>query len=160
LEHPYADAQRVAVAGLSGGGWQTILLSALDTRVTLANPVAGYSSFLTRVQYHSDLGDSEQTPVDLAMHADYTHLTAMLAPRRALLTYNLRDNCCFASAHALPPLLAAAQPIYDLLGASERLTSHVNTDPGTHNFELDNREALYRTIQQFFYSADGNEANG
>ena len=155
LEHPHADKQRVAVAGLSGGGWQTILLSSLDTRVTLANPVAGYSSFLTRVRHHSDLGDSEQTPVDLAARADYTHLTALLSPRRALLTYNLRDNCCFASDHALPPLLAAAQPIYTLSGVPERLTSHVNVDPGTHNFELDNRKALYRAIRQHFFESNG-----
>ena len=33
LEH--ADPQRVAVTGLSGGGWQTIFFSSLDTRVTL-----------------------------------------------------------------------------------------------------------------------------
>jgi cephalosporin-C deacetylase-like acetyl esterase len=43
LEH--ADPKRVAVSGLSGGGWQTILVSSLDPRVTLANPVAGYGSF-------------------------------------------------------------------------------------------------------------------
>ena len=58
LEHPNADPQRVAVAGLSGGGWQTITISALDTRVTLSDPVAGYSSLLTRTRNFSDLGDS------------------------------------------------------------------------------------------------------
>ncbi|HEX8199392.1 MAG TPA: acetylxylan esterase, partial [Isosphaeraceae bacterium] len=64
LEH--ADPGRVAVTGLSGGGWQTIFISALDPRVKLCVPVAGYSSFRTRVRHHSDLGDSEQTPCDLA----------------------------------------------------------------------------------------------
>ncbi|MFP6762470.1 MAG: acetylxylan esterase, partial [Planctomycetaceae bacterium] len=58
LEHPHADPKRVAVAGLSGGGWQTIMISALDERVTLSDPVAGYSSFLTLIHHHSDLGDS------------------------------------------------------------------------------------------------------
>ena len=76
-----ADPERVAVMGLSGGGWQTIFISSLDERVTLANPVAGYSSFKTRARHLSDLGDSEQTPNDLALYADYTHLTAMRAPR-------------------------------------------------------------------------------
>lgn len=146
LSHPHADPKRVAVAGLSGGGWQTIFISALDTRVTLANPVAGYSSFLTRIRHHSDLGDSEQTPNDMATVGDYTHLTALLAPRATLLTYNIKDNCCFASDHALPPLLDAATPIFKLYGQESRLRSHVNHDPGTHNFERDNREALYRTL--------------
>lgn len=154
LAHPNADASRVGVSGLSGGGWQTIIISSLDTRVTLTNPVAGYSSFRTRIDNFSDLGDSEQTPVDLGITADYAQLTAMLAPRSALLTYNDKDNCCFASAHALPPLLAAAEPIYKLYGKKSRLRSHRNTDPGTHNFFLDNRQALYRMIRDQWYNGD------
>src|SRR5262249_60389154 len=90
--HENADPERVAVPGLSGGGWQTIFISALDTRVTLTNPVAGYSSFRTRVRHLKDLGDSEQTPCDLATVADYTHLTAMMAPRATLLTFTSKDN--------------------------------------------------------------------
>ncbi len=58
LAYPQADPRRVAVTGYSGGGWQTIFISALDPRVTLANPVAGYSSFRTRVRHLKDLGDS------------------------------------------------------------------------------------------------------
>lgn len=154
LEH--ADPSRVGVAGLSGGGWQTILISSLDLRVTLCNPVAGYSSYLTRIDNPSDLGDSEQTPVDLGVTADYSTLTAMLAPRAALLTYNEKDNCCFASGHALPPLLAAAEPVYEQLGVSNRLRSHINHDPGTHNFLIDNRQALYRMIRDQWF--DGDEA--
>jgi dienelactone hydrolase len=154
LDHPHADVERVAMAGLSGGGWQTIIFSSLDRRVTLANPVAGYSSFKTRVEFFSDLGDSEQTPTDLAMLTDYLHLTAMRAPRPTLLTYNAKDQCCFASAHALPPLLEAAQPIFKLAGAEARLRSHVNEDPGTHNFERENREALYKMIGDHFYAGD------
>lgn len=151
LAQPNVDPARVGVSGLSGGGWQTIIISSLDTRVTLCNPVAGYSSFKTRVDNHSDLGDSEQTPVDLGATADYAHLTAMLAPRVALLTYNQADNCCFAAPHALPPLIDAARPIYKLLGKEANLHDHVNYEPGTHNYEQDNREALYRVVGQHFY---------
>lgn len=149
LEH--ADPARVAVTGLSGGGWQTIVLSALDPRVTLANPVAGYSSFRTRAVHLTDLGDSEQTPTDLGAIADYCHLTAMRAPRPTLLTKNSKDDCCFASAHALPPLLEAAQPIFKLYGREDALRWHVNDEPGTHNYEIDNRQAFYRMVGDFFY---------
>jgi hypothetical protein len=152
LSHEHADPERVAVAGLSGGGWQTIFISSLDTRVTLANPVAGYSSFVTRIHNHSDLGDSEQTPCDMATAADYSHLTAMMAPRATLLTFNVADNCCFASGHALQPLLDAAEPAFRLYSQSDRLASHVNHDPGTHNFEKDNRQALYRMLGEHFYA--------
>lgn len=152
LDHPNADASRVGVAGLSGGGWQTIILSSLDTRVTLCNPVAGYSSLRTRARFFQDLGDSEQTPVDLAGTADYDHLTAMLAPRAALLTYNLNDDCCFKADHALPPLLKAARPVFQLYGKDQFLSSHVNVEPGNHNFEMDNRQHLYAWLGEHFFA--------
>ncbi len=151
LKQPQADPQRVAVSGLSGGGWQTIFISGLDPRVTLANPVAGYSSYLTRARNGSDLGDSEQTPCDLGKFVDYAHLTAMRAPAPTLLTFNAHDNCCFAAGHALPPLLATSRPVYGLFGKTDYLLSHVNHVPGDHNFGQDNREAFYRAIGTFFF---------
>lgn len=151
LTLPNADPYRVAVSGLSGGGWQTIFISGLDPRVSFANPVAGYSSYLTRVRNNTDLGDSEQTPCDLGKYVDYIHLTAMRAPRATLLTFNAHDNCCFAAGHALPPLLASCRPIYGLFGETDRLITHVNHVPGDHNFGQDNREAFYRAIGAFFY---------
>ncbi len=151
LEH--ADAKRVAVAGLSGGGWQTILISSLDTRVALANPVAGYGGFRSNILF-DDMGDSEQAPTDMGLVADYTHLTALRAPRPTLLTYNAGDDCCFKSGHALEPLLAAARPAFALYGAEAKLRSHVNHVPGTHNFERENREQLYAAIGDFFYPGD------
>lgn len=151
LSLPEADPERVGVAGLSGGGWQTIVISALDPRVTLSNPVAGYSSFFTRGKNFGDLGDSEQTPVDLAAVADYSHLTALLAPRPTLLTYNLNDNCCFKADHALPPLLAAARPVFGLYDRQDHLRYHINAEPGDHNFQQENREALYQMIGTHFF---------
>lgn len=154
LSHEHADPQRVAVTGLSGGGWQTIFFSSLDTRVKLANPVAGYSSFVTRSQWPElDLGDSEQTPSDLATVTDYTHLTAMMAPRPTLLTYNAKDNCCFRADYAVSPLLYAAKPIFSLLDAQDHLRYHVNHDQG-HNYGQDNREAFYGMVGDFFYKGD------
>lgn len=154
LSHPQADATRVSVSGLSGGGWQTIIISGLDERVTLSNPVAGYSSFLTRIRNFSDLGDSEQTPCNLAVYADYHHLTAFRAPLPTLLTYNAKDQCCFATDHALPPLMASAEPIYRLMGKGNALRSHNNFVPGTHNYELDNREVFYKMVGDFFFPGD------
>ncbi|HVJ84037.1 MAG TPA: hypothetical protein VM452_00255 [Caulifigura sp.] len=151
LAHPNADPARVAVTGLSGGGWQTIFISSLDERVTLCDPVAGYSSFRTRSVVRADLGDSEQTPTDLATTADYALLTAMRAPRPTLLTFNDRDNCCFQSGNALPELLRAARPAFQIYGAGDKLEVHVNHVPGTHNYDKDNREAFYRMLGRHFY---------
>jgi dienelactone hydrolase len=154
LAHPNADPEKLAVTGLSGGGWQTIMISSLDTRVKVANPVAGYSSFVTRSQFPElDLGDSEQTPVDLAGVADYTTLTAMLAPRPTLITNNALDNCCFRGDYANSPLIWAARPFFALYNAADRLTYHINFDAG-HNYGQDNREAFYGLLKDTFYRDD------
>lgn len=151
LKHPNADPDRVAATGLSGGGWQTIWLSSLDTRIKLAMPVAGYSSYVTRAQFPDpDLGDSEQTPVDSGLYADYTHLTALLAPRPTQLTHNAYDDCCFRADYAAAPLLVAARPFFALYGQSDHLRYHENFDQG-HNYGLDNREALYAFLKEFFF---------
>lgn len=150
LSLPNADANRIAVTGLSGGGWQTIFLAALDERIKLAHPVAGYSSYVTRTQMPlMDLGDAEQTPSDLAAVADYTHLTAMAAPRPLLITKNANDTCCFRADYAPGPLLQAARPVYSLLGAPDKLAYFLNQGPG-HNYDRDTREAFYRFLGEHF----------
>jgi dienelactone hydrolase len=152
LTHSHVDPARIAVTGLSGGGWQTIFLSALDPRVALAVPVAGYSSFVTRAQFPNlDLGDSEQAPSDLGAWADYTALTAMLAPRPTLIVGNLHDNCCFRADYAIAPLLVAARPFFELYHHPDRLEYHISYDPG-HNYGPGNREALYAFLGRHFFT--------
>ena len=75
-------------------------------------------------------------------------------PAPTLLTFNAKDDCCFAAPHALPPLLDAARPIFALYGKEPNLRSHVNHDPGTHNYQVDNRQALYRMLGDHFFPGD------
>jgi hypothetical protein len=154
LDHPNADPERLAVTGLSGGGWQTIVISSLDTRVKLSAPNAGYSGQPPRIDVPGDTGDLEQTPCDLLTVCDYNHLTAMLAPRPALLIYNEKDNCCFATPRAKPSVYDPVVPFYELYGKRDRFELHNNKDPGTHNYEVDNRQAFYRFINKHFLPED------
>jgi len=150
LDHPHADPERMAVTGLSGGGWQTIILSSLDTRVRLAVPVAGHSGILHRLEHRSSIGDLEQVPCDLVSIADYTQLTAMMVPRPTLLIYNQRDNCCFVSGDVKPNIVDPVIPFFKQADAEDRVAYHENTDPGTHNYDLDNRQQLYRFLSKHF----------
>ena len=54
---------------------------------------------------------------------------------------------------------AVARPIYELYGKPDNLRTHVNLDPGTHNFGLDNRQQFYGMLKDFFF-ADRPEING
>jgi len=149
-DYERVDAQRLSMTGLSGGGWQTIILSALDERVAVTVPNAGYSAIDERVEYPGDMGDLEQVPPDLLTVADFSHLTAMLAPRPALLIYNDKDECCFQAGHMAESVFDPVVPVYALYGASDVFRMYVNTDPGTHNYAKDNRLQLYAHLSTHF----------
>jgi dienelactone hydrolase len=151
-DHPNTDRTRLGVTGLSGGGWQTIVLSSLDERVRVTVPVAGYSSIVSRVEAkeYGDLGDFEQSATDMFDGVDFTHLTAMMAPRPTLLIYNAEDDCCFRAAMTKPFVFDAIRPIFSLYGKQDLLNWHENRDPGTHNYQLDNRTQAYDFFSRQF----------
>ena len=151
LDHPHADPARTAVTGLSGGGWQTIILSSLDTRVKLAVPVAGHSALNQRVAHANSIGDLEQNPSDLASIADYVHLNCLMVPRPLLLIYNTRDNCCFVASTVKSNTYEPVVPFYEQGGVPDRLGYYENDDPGTHNYQQDNREHLYGFLNKHFH---------
>ncbi|PYV91125.1 MAG: hypothetical protein DMG05_08095 [Acidobacteria bacterium] len=151
-EHPHTDRNRLGMTGLSGGGWQTTILSALDERVRVVVPVAGITSLQTRVEVHryGDLGDIEQSATDLLDGQDYSHLVALMAPRPTLLIHNAEDDCCFRAPLVKPLLFDAVRPIFRLYQNEDGFEWHENRDPGTHNYQLDNRLQAYRFFTQHF----------
>ena len=151
-DHPNVDRTRLGLTGLSGGGWQTIMLSSLDERVIAAAAVAGFSPIGPKleVRQHGDLGDIEQSPTDFFQGADYTYLVALRAPRPTLLVHNAEDNCCFRAPVVKPLNYEAIKPIFKLYGKEDALGWHENTDPSTHNFDLDNRTQVYHFFSKAF----------
>ena len=150
LSHPNSDPNRVAMTGLSGGGWQTAVLGATDERISTIIPVAGHSPVWQRINCASDIGDLEQNPVDLCTVADYDQMTALFAPRPTLLIYNLRDDCCFRSRRTYQSVYKPVKPVFESLGVSDNLSFYTNSDPGTHNYESDSRRRLYRFLDDQF----------
>ena len=139
----------LGVTGLSGGAWQTGVLSGLDERVAAAAPVSGYFAFLSAIERNADVGDMEYNPPDLGI--DYTHLTALRAPRPTLLMFSAEDNYYVGRAALTKPYLYdQIRPFFRLFGKEEAFEWHENTDPGTHNYELDNRQQSYRFFSRHF----------
>ena len=150
LKHSHCDPSRVAMTGLSGGGWQTAVLSALDERVKVIVPVAGHSPVWQRVSCMADIGDLEQVPSDLCTVADFDTMTALFAPRPSLLIYNLNDDCCFRSRRTRKSVFNPVKPLYQMLKAEDDFEFYENRDPGTHNYESDSRGQLYRFLNHHF----------
>lgn len=148
---PRVDRSRIAITGLSGGGWQTIVLSSLDPRVFAAIPVAGFCSLTTAIEHPEYAGDdAEQNASDFRQGIDYAQLVAMRAPRPTLLIYNAEDDCCFRAGVVKQGVYYDIQPFFKLFGQEQSLQWHENYQPGTHNYQRDNREALYRFLNSVF----------
>jgi hypothetical protein len=99
----YALSQRsyskVVALGLSGGGWATSMIAAIDPRIQRAYAVAGsvplaFRGFLPE-------GDWEQYHLSI----DYLDIYAMAvaeAGRKNFLFYNGKDSCCFQAGGVFP----------------------------------------------------------
>ncbi|HZT31038.1 MAG TPA: acetylxylan esterase [Bryobacteraceae bacterium] len=148
-QHPQVDRARIGITGLSGGGWQAIVLGALDERILAALPNAGYLSGMS-LGGAEWVGDNEQSATDFNAVLDYMHLTAMRAPRPTLLIYNETDSCCFRAPRMKPFLYDQVRPIFRLFGAEDRFSWYANTDPGDHNYQLDNRLHSYAFFARYF----------
>ena len=140
---PQADPARLGVTGLSGGGWQTIILSSLDERVAAAAEVAGFGSLETNLTRPTDTQEVEEDATDLVQGQDYPFLVALRAPRPTLLMHNAQDDCCFLAPLVKPYVYDQTLPFFKLYHAENALRWHENVDPGTHNYQLDNRQQAY-----------------
>ena len=92
---------------------------------------------------YGDLGDVEQNGTDFLDGVDYTHLTAMMAPRATLLIYNAEDDCCYRGPLVKPLIFDDIKPFFRLYGKENLFQWYENRDPGTHNYQLYNREQAY-----------------
>ena len=148
---PQTDTARIGVTGLSGGGWQTTMLSSLDERVSVMVEVAGFGSMESNLTRPTATQEVEETATDLLQGFDYTFLAAMRAPRPTLLMHNQQDDCCFLAPLVKPYIYDQIVPFFKLYNAENSFRWHENVDPGTHNYQLDNRQQAYAFFAEFFH---------
>ena len=92
------DFKQYSMIGLSGGGWTTIIYSAIDERISDSFSVAGSMPFYLRVD-DRDIGDYEQTNIDLYQNVNYLELYVLSAygdGRKHIQIFNKNDPCCFS----------------------------------------------------------------
>ncbi len=148
---PHVDPSRIGATGLSGGGWQTVVLSALDPRVAVSVEVAGIGSKESNLTNPKDTYEIEEDAPDLMEGIDYPTFIAMHAPRPTLLVHNAVDSCCFRAPLVEPYIYEAVKPFFAAYGKSENLGWHKNYDPGVHNYQRDNRMQAYRFFSEHFH---------
>ena len=92
------DFVQYSMVGLSGGGWITVVYSAIDERISNSFSVAGSMPFYLRVD-ERDIGDYEQTNIDLYRNVNYLELYILSASgdgRKHVQIFNKNDPCCYS----------------------------------------------------------------
>jgi len=90
--------KRYSMIGLSGGGWTTVVYSAIDERISDSFSVGGSIPFYLRVDSR-DMGDYEQTNIELYKNVNYLELYVLGAygdGRQHIQIFNKNDPCCFS----------------------------------------------------------------
>ena len=90
--------QQYSMIGISGGGWTTVIYSAVDERISDTFSVAGSMPFYLRVN-DRDIGDYEQTNTDLYQNVNYLEfyvLSGYGEGRKHIQIFNKNDPCCFS----------------------------------------------------------------
>ena len=92
---------KIGMAGISGGGWTTTLVSAIDLRIDKSYPIAGSLPIYLRTSAAS-WGDWEQHHLPLYRVANYLELYILAAlekNRSQIQILNTFDPCCFSGTH-------------------------------------------------------------
>ena len=90
--------KRYSMIGLSGGGWTTVVYSAIDERISDSFSVGGSTPFYLRIDSR-DMGDYEQTNIELYKNVNYLELYVLGAygdGRQHIQIFNKNDPCCFS----------------------------------------------------------------
>lgn len=145
---PQVDPQRIGVIGHSLGGHNSIFAAVFDERIKCVISSCGFNSFpyyyegklagwshdgympRIRERYHT-------RPAEMPF--DFTELVGALAPRAFLAVSPLRD--ANFDVQGVYKCLEAARPVYELLGAGDKLQSlHPDCE---HDFPPEIREQAY-----------------
>ena len=96
------DFESYSMIGISGGGWTTILYSALDERISHSFSVAGSYPLFLRSEIRN-FGDYEQSDLNLYSKTNYLELYILGASgnnRSQTQIFNENDPCCFSGTAA------------------------------------------------------------
>ena len=87
---PYVDSEKLAAAGLSYGGRMTMMISAMDSRITACVPSGCLNMYQERYQNLHQCG-SQLIP-SLLLYGDTPEIFSLIAPRPMVIEWGLRDK--------------------------------------------------------------------
>jgi dienelactone hydrolase len=128
---PDVDAERIAMTGESGGGTQTFLATAVDSRITYSTPVNMISAIMQG-------GSPCENAPGLRLGTSNLEIGALMAPRPMLMISATGDWTRNTPTEEYPAL----RSIYELYDKAAELETIQIDAP--HNYNQQSREAMYR----------------
>ena len=150
---PEVDGARVGCIGHSLGGHNTMFVGAFDTRLRALVSSCGFNSFLRYCGgdltgwSHAGYMPRIATAYDRdarKMPFDFTEVLSAAAPRAVFVNAPLEDDNF--DVRGVRDCEEAAAPVYELLGARDRLT--VTYPKAGHAFPKDVRDAAYAFVDK------------
>lgn len=148
---PQVDPERIGCIGHSLGGHNTMFTAAFDDRIKAMVSSCGFTRFhkyyegklagWTSARYMPRIASAHHNNPD-EMPFDFPEIVAVFAPRPFLACSPRHDGNFEVS--GVRDTLAAARPIYDLYGSTDKLQA-LYPDCG-HDFPPEIREAAYRFL--------------
>ncbi|MER3416143.1 MAG: acetylxylan esterase [Gemmataceae bacterium] len=151
---PEVDGNRIGVIGHSLGGHNSLFVAAFDERIRCIVSNCGFCTF--RRYYGGNLAGWShkgympriRTVYELKpekMPFEFTEVIAALAPRAVLAIAPVRDSN-FA-VEGVRECIAAAKPVYELLGAGQKLAAHY--PEAGHEFPAAARQVAYSWLDRW-----------
>jgi dienelactone hydrolase len=128
---PDVDPGRLAVTGESGGGTQTFMLCAVDSRPKMSSPVNMISLIMQG-------GSPCENAPNLRVGTNNVEIASLMAPRPMLMVAATGDWTKNTPKEEYP----AVKAIYELYGKGDQVETVQFDAP--HNYNQDSREAVYK----------------
>jgi hypothetical protein len=137
---PYVRRDAIGATGESGGGTQTFLLAAVDSRVAAAAPV-------NMISLHMQGGCLCENAPGLRLETNNVEIASTIAPRPLLMVSATGDWTNETMELEFP----AVRAMYDLYGAGDRVRA-VRID-AEHNYNRASREPMYAFMARALQNA-------
>jgi hypothetical protein len=148
LTRPDVDPERINITGTSGGGFQTTLIAALDTRIKVVAPSCYITALPMRVYnriFKDPDSDPEQDLDGMISHGlDHPGLLLLMYPRPVFVSAAVLD---FFPIEGTEQTVHEVERIYEKFGHADRIGMHAGYHG--HQFSDENQEAAIDFLDQF-----------
>ena len=134
---PFVDSNKIGATGASGGGNQTMWLTAMDDRIKAAVPVVSVGTFEAYVMRSNCICESL---TDALTFTEEAGILAMIAPRALKMSNHNQDSSPTFFPMEMQRSFKNAKPVFKMLGAENKIS--YQTFDKVHGYFPEDREVM------------------